>query len=204
LAAVIILVLIALPNARGSREGRLRLVGVLVLAAVLIVPFLGGTRFVGAQGGNASANKHISDFESSISLIETNPLGLGLGSVPSIVNRFDVRGFFIGGEDVSQNLVIQVGYELGVPALVPWLMFMALVLMDLRRRAKRGDPFALAMAFALLGIIVAGLFHHVFVQFPVPWTLWAGAGLALSVHQGDDAKVRTLGTNSYPMTVGVP
>jgi hypothetical protein len=204
LAAVIILVLIALPTSRASAEGRLRLLGVLLLAAVFIVPALGGTRFVGAQGGDSSASKHLSDFETSIRLIEAHPLGLGLGSVPSSVNRFNVEGFFIGSEDVSQDLVVQVGYELGVLALVPWLAMVALVLLALRRRAHQDDMFAAAMGFALLGIIIAGLFHHVFVQFPVPWTLWAGAGLALSVHKDDDPYETARETNSYPATAGVP
>jgi hypothetical protein len=32
---------------------------------------------------------------------------------------------------------------------------------------------------ALLGIVMAGMYHHVFLNFALPWTLWATAGLAL-------------------------
>jgi hypothetical protein len=204
LAAVIVLVLIVLPNARSPRESRLRLIGALLLAAALIVPSLGGTRFVGAQGASTSTAKHLSDFESSFNIIETYPLGLGLGSVPSSVNRFVVQGFAHNTEDVSQDLVIQVAYELGLPALIPWLAMVGLVLLALKRRAGRGDVFATAMGFALLGIVIAGLFHHVFLQFPLPWTLWMGAGLALSVTATGDDGSEAGKANSAAAAVGVP
>jgi hypothetical protein len=32
---------------------------------------------------------------------------------------------------------------------------------------------------AFLAIFVAGMYHHVFLSFPVPWILWAAVGLAL-------------------------
>jgi hypothetical protein len=204
LAAVIILVLIALPSPRSPIEGRLRLIGTLVLAAVVIIPSLGGTRFVGAQGAAASTNNHLNDFGYSLDVIDAYPLGLGLGSVPSSVNRFEVQGFGLNGEDFSQDLVIQVAYELGLPALLPWLAMMVLVLLALRRRGDQGVMLASGAGLGLLGIVIGGLFHHVFVELPVPWTLWSGVGLALSVHQDYDQNGTVRATNSYPETYGVP
>ena len=54
------------------------------------------------------------------------------------------------------------------------------ILWELKRRASRGDMYAADVGFGLLGILIAGLYHHVFLLLPVPWTVWALAGLALS------------------------
>jgi hypothetical protein len=183
LAAVIVLVLIALPTSRNSIEGRLRVIVTLVLAAVIIVPSLSGSRFVGAQGANVSTSKHVNDVKDAFGQIETYPLGLGLGSLPSSGTRFNLARFNNYNEDITQNVFTQVSFELGLEALLPWLIMMTFVLLALKRRAGDGDMFAAAMGFGLLGVVLAGLGHHVFLAFPVPWTIWCGAGLALSANQ---------------------
>ena len=201
-AALIILVLVVLPSPRTTREGRMRLIGMLLLAAVLIVPSLGGTRFVGGQQADASTSQHINDFQNAIGVAERYPLGLGLGSLPAYGTRFGETGFNRYNEDITQNLMTQVSYELGLQALLPWLIMMVLVLLALRRRARGGDTFAAAMGFGLLGVVIGGLGHHVFLAYPVPWTLWGGVGLALSVSHPDTEGEDLKGSASHPVSTG--
>jgi hypothetical protein len=182
LATLVILLLIALPISRSPVEGRLRLIGFLALAAVVVVPALGGSRYLGAQGGSASATGHLTEIRDGLNVLDHHPLGLGLGDQPSTAARSIQTAHIIYGGNVSDNSILQVGDELGVQALIPWLAMMGLVLWEFKRRG-RNDPFAMALGFGLLGIIIAGLYHHVFLTYPVPWTLWSGAGLALSVHR---------------------
>jgi hypothetical protein len=198
-AAVAILVLVALPNARRPTEGRLRLIGVLCIGALLVIPSIGGSRLTGAQGGSASTSVHIHELEHGLSLIGQHPLGLGLGSEPS-----DRQTLVTTTGDTSENAVLQVTDELGLQGLLPWLAFMIFVLTALRRRAKEGDDLASIMGFALLAILLAGMTHHVFLTVPVPWTLWAGTGLALSTYQDAYRHYETVATNPGLPSLGVP
>jgi hypothetical protein len=202
-AIVVVLVIVALPSARSPVEGRLRLIGALVVAAILVVPSLGGTRYVGNAAADKSSAGHVIEIEDGIGVIYYFPLGLGLGQQPGVANRYTQLATLINDGDISDNMVTQVGDELGVQALLPWLAMMALLGWELRKRARNGDEFAAALGFAFLGIVVAGQYHHVFLTFPVPWTLWAGLGLAVSVGQADVQKELGSEANSYPSSAGV-
>jgi hypothetical protein len=62
------------------------------------------------------------------------------------------------------------------------------ILLAMKRRASaenenEHDGFAAAAGFGLVGVLVAGQFHQPFLTFPVPWTLWAVAGFALSTYR---------------------
>jgi O-antigen ligase len=199
LAVVVILVLVALPSVRRPSEGRLRLIGVLCIGALLVIPSIGGSRFTGAQGGSASTSVHIQELEHGLSQIGRHPLGLGLGSEPS-----DRQTLITTTSDTSENALLQVSDELGLQGLLPWLAFMIFVLLALRRRAKEGDIVASTMGFALVAILLAGMTHHVFLTLPVPWTLWAGTGLALSTFQETYRYPHTLATNPGLPVLGVP
>ncbi len=198
-AVVVILILMALPSARRPREGRMRLVGVLCIGAILIVPSLQGSRYVGAQGGSSSTSAHITEIEHGLKLIVDRPLGLGLGSEPS-----DRQYLVCATSDTSEDAILQVSDELGIQALLPWLAMMIFILVALRRRAGHGDAFAATMGFALLGILIAGLTHHVFLVLPVPWTLWAGVGMALSVQRSPTTPEDSLTIELAPPRTGVP
>ena len=200
LAAIIVIVLIALPTPRHPSEGRLRIAAAIFLGALIIVPSLAGSRFVGAQGGAVSDSGHISEIQDGIKYILKRPLGLGLGDQPSTAVRF-AADTGAPGNDISDNSITQVGDELGLQALIPWLAMVIFVLLGLKRRAKSGDTFAAQMGLALLGILIAGQFHHVFLLYAVPWTVWGGAGLALSTYRPppDDEALTDLIT---PQTLG--
>ncbi|HEX3794038.1 MAG TPA: hypothetical protein VHV57_06030 [Acidimicrobiales bacterium] len=203
IAAAIILVLIALPTARSPVEGRLRLIGALLVAAVLVVPSLSGSRYIGNASANQSSQGHIFEIEDGLGIIYYVPLGLGLGQQPGVANRFAGLSSLINDGDVSDNLITQVADELGLQALLPWLFMMGFILWEFKRRGGLGDEFAAIAGFGFLAIVIAGQYHHVFLTFPVPWTLWAGAGLALSVVEPGSIREKTSSASSYPAWAGV-
>ncbi len=201
-AALVILILIALPTSRNPLEGRLRIIAVIILGALTVIPFLSGSRFLDAQGGASSTAGHITELEDGYRVLLYYPLGLGLGDQPDTATRFSATTKTVNAYFVSDNLVFQVGDELGFEALVPWLLMMGLILLELKRRAGNGDAFSAALGFGLLGIVIAGLYHQVFLTYPVPWTLWAGVGLACTVYAPYDAQDPA--HNVYPAVAGVP
>lgn len=179
LALLVLLVVVLLPNRNRTPAGRLRLIAVILVGAALIAPSLSGSRFVGAQGGTASSNAHVKELQRGISLFEQHPLGIGLGAQPG-------TAVYLPGSKgqptdlTTDNAVTQTADELGVVGLVPWLLFLLATLTALWKRSRSSpDLYAGAAFLAVLGILIAGQFHHVFIELPVPWTLWAAAGLAL-------------------------
>ena len=203
LAAIVILVLIVLPSSRSQQEGRARLLAVMLLGAVLIVPALGGTRFDGAQGGTVTATGHDTELVTGFRVL-VDFFGVGLGDNPATATRFTAATAGAANPNfVTDNLVFQVGDELGFQALLPWLLMMGFILWECKRRGGK-DPFAAALGFALLGIVIAGLYHQVFLTFPVPWSLWAGLGLACSARTPSSYDEDALATNLAAPVAGVP
>jgi hypothetical protein len=183
LALLFMLVLAALPSPKRAMEGRIRVIAAILVGAAFIVPSLGGSRFVGAQGGSASSTGHIKEIDRGISIFEHYPTGIGLGAQPGTVNY--LPGATGGATDLTtDNSVTQVADELGIQALLPWAMLMVAVLLALQRRSRTGDEYTGAAFLALVGVLVAGQYHHVFILYPVPWTLWALVGLGLVRRDG--------------------
>jgi hypothetical protein len=178
LAALVVLGLAVLPSPPRPVTARIRLIAAIAIGAAIIIPSLGGTRFVGAQGGNASNQGHIREITNGIHAMVDHPLGLGIGVQPATANRFLLSGNQIGLY-TTDNSITQVGDELGFQALLPWLGFLIAAGVALRRRARGHDPLVAGAGLALIGILIAGQYHHVFLTYPVPWTLWAAIGLAL-------------------------
>ncbi|MDQ1399234.1 MAG: hypothetical protein QOK20_1166 [Acidimicrobiaceae bacterium] len=183
LAAVIIAVVAMWPTPNRPVTARLRLLAAILVASAIIVPSLGGTRFVNAEGGAKSNQGHISEITGGVKQLARNPLGLGIGNVAGVGDRFVLAANRQGGFTVD-NAVLQVGNELGLQAMVPWLVMMFLIWKALGRAAKRTDPFAGGVRLAFLAVFVAGMYHHVFLSFAVAWILWSAVGLALHVESG--------------------
>jgi hypothetical protein len=187
LAAVILVVVALLPAPKRPVTARLRLLGAILVAAAVIIPALSGTRFVNAQGGTKSNQGHVSELTGGLAQLARTPLGLGIGNAAGVGDRFVLTANNQGGFTVD-NVVLQVGDELGVQALLPWLVLMVLVWMALGRAARHDDAFAGGVRLAFLGIFIAGMYHQVFLSFPVTWMLWAAIGLVLRPGGDPDAE----------------
>jgi hypothetical protein len=178
--AVAIALIALIPAATRPIKARLRLLGAVLIAAAVIGPALVGTRFVNAQGGAQSNQVHVSELSGGVNTLVRDPLGLGIGDVAGVGDRFVLQqpGQTQGAFTVD-NSVLQVGDELGLQALVPWLVLLILVWFALCRAARKQDPFAGGVRLAFLAVLVAGMYHQAFLTYPVPWILWAAVGLAL-------------------------
>lgn len=177
--AVLVVLLASLVPATGrSVLARWRMVLAIAIAAALVVPALAGTRYVGGHNGGTSTSGHIHEITNGIDHLVQFPLGQGLGTNPLSVNRFQAQGQ--GGAYTSDNSYLQVGDELGILALIPWLFFVFGVLRALVRRARAPSYVAASAALALVGVLVTGFFHHVFLDFSGSWTVWALAGMGLN------------------------
>jgi hypothetical protein len=154
------------------------------LAAALIIaaPLVGAanltTRSEGAlTGADPSVAAHSNSLGDSISSLRDNPLGQGLGTGPAVgAARFQVQ------QVVAENAYLQVGNEMGV---VTMTVFVVLLIAVLRRlRARDGtlphDVLRAAAWQAGVALAIGGLFLHVWINIPVAWIWWGGAGLALN------------------------
>jgi hypothetical protein len=179
LGALIILVVAVLPAPRRPTEARIRMVVGILLAAVVIVPSLAGTRYVGAQGGSQSNHIHVGEFEHGVEVAVQHPLGLGIGDQAATATKYQAETGLPPSTLLSSGSVAQVSDELGLQALIPWLITMGFIFWELRRRARGPDDLVTGAGLGFLGLFVAAQFHHAFITYPVPWTMFAAIGLAL-------------------------
>lgn len=177
LAAGALLLLVLLPRRGRTPVARVGIVILILGSVVLALPALSGTRVTGGGTAQNSNQAHVGEFGLAIALLTNHPLGIGLGNNPATADRFqlpaDQQGALTG-----DNSWLQVGDELGIPGLLTYTAFIALVFAWLIK-AGRDEPFANGALLAFTGIWIAGMFHHVFLSFPQAWALWAAVGLAL-------------------------
>jgi hypothetical protein len=205
LAALAVLILIALPTLKSSRQGRIALISALLIGATIVVPYLGDTRFFGGDRSfNAfTAVEHRNEINAGLQIIYHDPLGLGIGEQPGVANRSASLNIINDG-DISDNIITQVGDELGVQALLPWLIMVAFVFLELYRRTRDDDPeLARAWMYALLGVFIAGQFHQAFLTYSTTWTVWAGAGMAASADYREKSLISSSGTSVWDLEAGV-
>ncbi len=153
----------------GTSQGRVRLALVVACAGLVLTPFALETRLSGAQDGDKSSSAHVEEIRSGIRHLVEHPRGSGLGTAPGIGQRYKVRGSL-----TSDNSFLQVGNELG---LAMGLLNIALLATVMRHLARVPDGRAALLAG--VGLITAGMLHHVFVSLAVSWAFWALAGLGV-------------------------
>jgi len=184
--ALVVMALLALAPAGGRAAAlsagrifanRLRLAAIVVLAVAAFIPSLASTRLGGAAESGESTQGHFDEIRGGIELLTEYPLGFGLGTAPAVAVREEGALVII-----SDNSFLQVGNELGAVMMV---LFIVILFALVRRlgRAARDDPdndLAAGARLALLGLLVAGAFHHVFQNFAIAWLVWGMAGLALA------------------------
>jgi hypothetical protein len=177
---------VALRPAPGRpRAGRVRLALACAAVLVLAAPGLTDTRVTGRHGGARSGSEHVTEIRRGIEALVRHPLGSGLGTGAGTGTRLGAAGSLI-----ADNTVIGVGNELGVVTMVVFVGVLLVVLARLHAAKDGGDPLGRAMWGAMVGLTVAGMFHHVFTDYAVAWTAWSGAGLALSAAARAPARTR--------------
>ncbi|MHB1784797.1 MAG: O-antigen ligase family protein [Acidimicrobiales bacterium] len=179
-----VIVLVGL-RPRRFTAGRIRArFGLMLIVAILIVIPLSLSTGLAARttktlAGGQNVSAHLTHSEAGFDSLISHPLGLGLGTGPAIGNRYDVNGRL-----TSEDSYLQVGDELGA---VEMLLFILLLIGVVRRLGRYrahsadGDPLAGALNAIGFGLIVGGFFLHIWLDFSLAVTYWAGAGLAIGV-----------------------
>lgn len=187
LAAVVVLGVGVWTALAQRAPGRVRLVAVLLLGALVALPVLSTSaladRTASSFGGqDSSTREHVEDVERGLAALVHAPLGLGLGTAAGVGDRF-----FVAGKLTSENAYLQVGNELGIPAMVAFLGLLLSTSAALRRGAARSGAAGLATAAVLaaaVGLLVGGLLQQVWLDFALSYTFWALAGLCLGLSAG--------------------
>ena len=180
IGAVAILALVLAPARGRIFEARVRVGAVCVVGLILLAPFLAGTRFTGAQGGAESSRDHVEEFTTGVEHLLEEPQGKGIGTAPGVGNRFELEETFI-----SDNAILQVGNELGVVMMGIFVALLVVLLKALFSSTTPGsDGLAAALGAAGMGLVLAGMLHHVWVSIPVAWLYFAASGVALSRDRG--------------------
>jgi hypothetical protein len=188
LLAVAVAVVLAVRPMRGrSRGNRLRFALALAGVAVFAVPAVIGAGLSDRLAGDEAADSlRRESFTNGISTLVRNPLGLGLATSAGAGQRLSD-----GTAVVTENQYLQIGVQLGVPAMALFLGLVVAVPRLLRRRlGGRGedadgdggwDDHAAAggIRVAFIGLCVGGFFLQPFVDFAVSWVVWAVLGACL-------------------------
>ncbi|MHB8449175.1 MAG: O-antigen ligase family protein [Mycobacteriales bacterium] len=177
LAAVVVLALAV----RARAPGRTRLALLLAVAVVAALPLAASAQLTGRildKGGHSNSG-HILALERGFDALVANPLGNGLGTAPGLATSYANSSIL-----TSENAYLQVGNEVGVFTLAAFVAFLVGLLMALRSAAAaRGWGHALAVALTgeLAGILLAGMFLHVWLDLTQSMSLMGLAGIALNV-----------------------
>lgn len=183
LSAVVAIVLAVVLAFQSRSPGRYRLAVLVVAAAVLALPLSAHSdlrqRFANTINNTSSADntRHESAVTQSVKKIINDPLGVGLGSNPASGQRFSTSTLTF-----SEDSFLQIGVELGAPAMLAFIaMYLALLsrlYQEARRRTERSSV-AGGMWLAGWALFVGGLFLHVWLIFQVSLTFWGLAGAAI-------------------------
>jgi O-antigen ligase len=162
----------------------------LILAAIVVVAVpvaaaLGVVDRFGGKDDYSSNDAHRDSFGSGYDILLSEPLGRGLATSAGAGQRADVAG-----ATITETQFLQIGTQLGILGLVLWLLVAFHVLLALgkadRQAPPRADHDLLAGArTALLGLLAAGLFLQIFIEFSLSWATWMLAGLALGSIEGE-------------------
>jgi hypothetical protein len=165
-------------HSRRVRFAIVAVVGLLFLAPVVVASGV-SSRTAASVSGGQDASDHVSALSKGAQSLLSYPLGRGIGTAPGTGNRFGVSG-----QVTSENAYLQVGDELGIPALVLYIAMFVLVIRRLKQAQREDDedsPLANGLWLAAMGLLVAGFFLHVWLDFSLAITFWGGAGLATGV-----------------------
>ncbi|HVX68588.1 MAG TPA: O-antigen ligase family protein [Mycobacteriales bacterium] len=204
-AGVAVLLVAAFQASRASRQ-RLRLFVVLGIALALLLPVAGHSATVGRFEGlfnpvhrDDSSQEHVETTPAAFAAALRTPLGRGLGANTSTGTRFGVSTSI-----TSDNSYIETANEIG---MVPAVLFVAALLMLLRRLRERAQEIGAAASLAGglwlagSGLAVAGLFLQTWYDLTTSLAFWVLAGVALSdraePEEPDYVDAKELMTSAY-------
>ena len=180
-------------SSRGVPARRARLVLLLIAGAIVLAPVVAssglGARSATTLQNSGSTSDHLRGLRHGLDALVHAPTGLGLGTQPGVGDRFAVANKL-----TSEDSYLQIGDELGVAALILWVILLLTLLFALARARAADDPdVALATAlFAVgVGLALGGFMLHVWLDFTLAWSFWGGAGLATGRINGVGARHRT-------------
>lgn len=185
LLAATVAVLLAVRPMRGrSRVNRIRFTLALAGMAVFALPAIIGAGLSDRLSGDEESDSlHRQSLTGGISALVDSPLGRGLSTAAGGGQR-------VGSADVivTENQFLQIGVQLGVPAM---LLYLGLVLILPRYLLRPGgrtddgdgdvddDAAASAVRTMFIGLCVGGMFLQPFIEFSVSWTVWALVGACI-------------------------
>lgn len=175
LAALVVIVVTAISFPRARAGPRRRLMVAASLGTVLLVGLtfssgLSDRAIAAVTGDDASASKHATSVSSALQRTLDQPLGLGLGVRPSVLRSSD------GPDLVAENAYLQLATEIGVAAGLLLLLLLWRLVQALR---ASDDPMGAALAGAVAGVGLAGMFLNVWSVLDGPWLLMLLCGLTL-------------------------
>lgn len=185
------------PGRRGGR--RIQFAFVLVIGLLVALPAASSTGLADRASTTASsddpnATDHLEALRDGVESLVEHPLGQGLGTSAGIGQRFQQAAI------ISENNYLQVGNEIGIPAMATFVFLTVLAILRLRRAALKDPDVGIAAIWtAATGLAVGAFFLHTWNDFAVSWTLWGLAGAALGI----GARRSPQGTGgSLPGTLG--
>jgi O-antigen ligase len=171
LAAVLLFLVLLRPVRAGENPGRTRMAFGAAILVILVAPFFAESRLSGQSSADRlSTQGHLQEWETGWRQIQAKPLGTGLGTAPGVGDRYTSQAV------ISDNSYLQVGAELGVFTMV---LFVTLLGATLRKLASEPSQLGRAMFAVGCGLAFAGMFHHVWITYALPWAFWGGAALCL-------------------------
>jgi hypothetical protein len=190
LAALVTAIALARLSATTRAPGWLRLLFLLIAAAIVVAP-VGASTTAGQRvseataGQDTSAQGHVTATEQGIHDLAAQPLGRGLGTAPGIGERFQVAGHL-----TTEDAYLQVGDEIGALSMLAFIGLLVSTIVALARQATSTGEYGLpaAMCAAGLGLAIGGFFLHIWLDFATALTYWSLAGLALNGSKSLDGR----------------
>lgn len=145
-------------------------------------------RLMGEEGAenrmrlDSSSQVRLYVWQAGMKMIQDYPLGVGYGVFPFYLHLYsDVIRF-----RAAHNSYLLLAAELGIPALIVFLVFLGLILFEsLRAYTQVADPLMRGLALAAFGstiaMMVSAVFYNFFFHVEVNGQQWLLAGLATQI-----------------------
>ena len=176
-----LLVAVAVTFSRNAWVGAATAIGLLCvikdLRLVAVVPVLAALMFTFAppqltdrlysmfDPQDPTSRDRVAMALAGVRMVGDHPLtGVGPDVVKEVYPEYRVENAVQDTQPHLHNVPLHIAAERGLPALVVWLAFLALVVRDLIGRFRAGDATALAAAglAAVAGMLTAGMFEYNF------------------------------------------